>query len=622
MTSQRPPRSTPPLHPPYRLARAFRGAGARISSRLFLLILLALLSAGAGAPAVRRVAEPVRSALRADGKAVVFVNLAIAAPASASPADRAASERTARGVEASLLDAPGTSVRYRFEWIPSIVVEVQDARALEILDRLESVDSVHLDQRGRGALLESAVFLRAPEARALGFSGEGSVAAVLDSGVNAEHPALAGAIIHQKRFLQQGRDTGDTAVDGHGHGTNVTGIIASRGIGAPMGIAPGVKIIAVKVLEDDNTGWLSDWTAGLNHVIGLKMAGEISADVINMSLVSNSVFSERCDLSVPAFSIACELAQAQGMVMFAASGNDSLTGDLPIPACYSPVISVGSLLDSAPSRLSSFTNRNQFLSLLAPGQPITSTGLGEGTNTFAGTSQATPHAAAVACLLREIDSSLGPQAIQSLLVRSGHPFTDVETDLVFPVLDARAAVEAALVPPIESLQCASVGSSIIASWAAGSREESTVLRIASGDDTLLEETLAGSRSSFEWTAPAPGEYTLCAYAEDAAGLRGLEECCAVDIGIDRPFRRGDCGGDGGFDISDPIRHLGSLFGGLGYPTCAAACDSNDDERLDLSDAVYSLHYLFASGTEPPPPFPDCGEDLTTGELVCDEPDCQ
>lgn len=113
---------------------------------------------------------------------------------------------------------------------------------------------------------------------------------------------------------------------------------------------------------------------------------------------------------------------------------------LKAPACYSAVIAVGSSSVDPPDLVSSFTNRNELLDLLAPGESILAAGLGGGTGRLSGTSQASPHAAALACLLREIDPSITPRRILRLIQATGVPIADARTGLVFPRIDALAAV--------------------------------------------------------------------------------------------------------------------------------------------------------------------------------------
>jgi hypothetical protein len=100
--------------------------------------------------------------------------------------------------------------------------------------------------------------------------------------------------------------------------------------------------------------------------------------------------------------------------------------------------------DSLPLRISSFSNRGPLVELLAPGAMITSAGIRGGTSTFAGTSQAAPHVAAVAALLRQVDPRLSPFRVRDLLVRTGRSVADGSGGEEYPLLDAAAAVDAAL----------------------------------------------------------------------------------------------------------------------------------------------------------------------------------
>ena len=80
------------------------------------------------------------------------------------------------------------------------------------------------------------------------------------------------------------------------------------------------------------------------------------------------------------------------------------------------------------------------------------------------------------------------------------------------------------------------------------------------------------------------------------------------------FTRGDCNGDGGIDISDPIELLGGVFGG-GTLLCFDSCDANDDGDVQLDDALYMLNHQFQQGSAPLAPFPNCGVDPTADGLA-------
>lgn len=82
------------------------------------------------------------------------------------------------------------------------------------------------------------------------------------------------------------------------------------------------------------------------------------------------------------------------------------------------------------------------------------------------------------------------------------------------------------------------------------------------------------------------------------------------------FIRGDSNRDGKVQLSDAVHLLGFLFLGSDSPTCRDAADGNDDGKLDLTDAVYVLGHLFLGGPAPPAPFPTKGADPTADALDC------
>ncbi|HNR98302.1 MAG TPA: lamin tail domain-containing protein [Planctomycetota bacterium] len=82
------------------------------------------------------------------------------------------------------------------------------------------------------------------------------------------------------------------------------------------------------------------------------------------------------------------------------------------------------------------------------------------------------------------------------------------------------------------------------------------------------------------------------------------------------FIRGDANADGRVDISDPVKILSYLFG-HGVVSCEDALDANDDGSINIGDAIYLLGYNFTHRAAPPPPFPECGPDPTEDTLRCD-----
>lgn len=210
--------------------------------------------------------------------------------------------------------------------------------------------------------------------------GAGVLVAVVDTGVDSTHEDLQGRVVAGKDYVDQDGDPSDE----QGHGTHVAGIIAAstgNGIGV-AGIAPDAQVLAVRALDADGSGYVSDIATG---VIDSADAG---AKVINLSLGGGSADA--------VLSRAITYANSKGAIVTCASGNESARA-LGFPAMYNGCIAVGaSTQDSAKA---SFSNRGANLDIAAPGTSIlSSTPYGQ-YEAWDGTSMATPVVSGVAALL-------------------------------------------------------------------------------------------------------------------------------------------------------------------------------------------------------------------------------
>jgi subtilisin family serine protease len=138
------------------------------------------------------------------------------------------------------------------------------------------VECVSLDARYEAVPVEPAEGVNAAEARAaFGVDGDSVSIAILDTGIDTDHPDLGDRVLHEADF------SGDGVQDTHGHGTRVAGIAAGGGptsVGESVGVAPGAELWNLKVLGDAGRGALSDVVAGIEH------ATEEGADVLTLSL--------------------------------------------------------------------------------------------------------------------------------------------------------------------------------------------------------------------------------------------------------------------------------------------------------------------------------------------------
>jgi subtilisin family serine protease len=425
------------------------------------VLLLAWLAVGAvvtGTAASDVVPPALKQKALTEGSVPVIVQLQspFVPEALLDVASAAGQQQGIRGLQAAVLSYLATHahrVHHLYETIPLLALEVgPDAlRVLEALPWL--VARVDEDALAAPALNESGPLVEAVLAWAAGFEGTGAVVAVLDTGVDGAHPFLAGKVVEEACF-SRGQDgfvngVGNCpngldsqlgpgsaipctyAVAGCRHGTHVAGIAAGA-----SGIARGAQIMAVQVFSrftgSANCGsgedpcalsFTSDYIAGLERVYSLRTTRNIVA--VNMSL-GGSAFVSPCD-SDPAKPIIDNL-RAAGIATVIASGNNSLSNGLSSPGCISSAISVGSTgdgsLGAVVDQVSSFSNSATFLSLLAPGQWISSSIPGGGYQNFQGTSMATPHVAGAWAVIKQRSPAASVSTVLGALQSTGLPVTD------------------------------------------------------------------------------------------------------------------------------------------------------------------------------------------------------
>ena len=216
-----------------------------------------------------------------------------------------------------------------------------------------------------------------------GSTGAGVKVAVIDTGIDLDHPDLADNVNPGANFVKNGDPDDD-----NGHGSHVAGTIGALNntIGV-VGVAPDASLFPVKVLDRRGSGQVSAVAAGIDWARANGM------HVANMSLGSSSSFAT--------IENACNAASSAGVLLIAAAGNsgdgNTATTEIGYPAAYGSVVATGAT--SSTDAIASFSNTGPYLELSAPGVSVDSTYKGAGYKTLNGTSMASPHAAGVAALI-------------------------------------------------------------------------------------------------------------------------------------------------------------------------------------------------------------------------------
>ncbi len=348
------------------------------------------------------------------------------------------------------LDPAGYTLTHRFKSVPGLGLRIRSVDVLYQLASNPRVRRIDLDVGGKGGLDDSRPLINADQAHNLGLTGLGKIVAVLDSGIDSDHPNLAGALIDEHCFCYNpagGRCPNGTseqagtgsAEDDHGHGTHVIGIITGDGNTAPKGIAPDSKIVAIKVLDSNNSFYSSsDIVAALDWILNNRP----DVDAVNMSLYTYAKFNGVCDDSNAwTMDLACAIDNLReiGILCIAIAGNDSLIGQITAPGCISSCMAVGA--SDKKDAAASFSNSSELVDLFAPGVSIISTAMGGGSTSKTGTSMAAPHVTAAAAILRQKEPSLQSSELETALKTSPVYITDI-AGLTRPRLDVMAALDA------------------------------------------------------------------------------------------------------------------------------------------------------------------------------------
>jgi subtilisin len=411
--------------------------------------------AAAGLP---QIVQELRERAQRDGHVRVIVELSLQAdrfvPEARMPdaggvfAQRRAITAATERILARL--STGRRVMHRFQTVPYLALDLSPSALAVLEDSSSDIVRVLDDAIVRPDLAESVPLIEGDQAWDAGYDGSGTMIAVIDTGVDSTHPFLAGKVAEEACFsstvagvsttfcpngLEQQIGPGSAVpcpLSDCIHGTHVAGIAAGNGSSAQQpfsGVAKGAELMAVQVFSRITNpmscgglapcagAFTSDIIAGLEYVYATAAAHNIAS--VNMSL-GGELFTPPCD-DQPYKTIIDNL-RAIGIASVVASGNGASGSQISTPACVSSAISVGSI--DKTDVVSWFSNVAASLSLLAPGESITSSVPGGQFMALSGTSMAAPHVSGSWAIMNQAVPGASVSTILQALQQNGLPITD------------------------------------------------------------------------------------------------------------------------------------------------------------------------------------------------------
>ncbi len=240
--------------------------------------------------------------------------------------------------------------------------------------------------------------------------------AILDTGIDLDHPDLN--VFHERSFIP-GTINAD---DDHGHGTHLAGVAAAKDNSFGMvGIAPGARLWAIKVLESSGMGEISTLIKGLDYIN--QHQNEVDVAVLSLG----------CECESGALNIAINNSIKAGITIVVAAGNEGKDAGTFTPANNPEVITVSAIADTdgkcggngpptpygADDMLASFSNYGNVVDISAPGVDIYSTFKSNSYTKLTGTSMAAPHVAGAAALYKSLHPEASPNDVKNYLLTTG-----------------------------------------------------------------------------------------------------------------------------------------------------------------------------------------------------------
>lgn len=319
----------------------------------------------------------------------------------------------------------GASINYTTDFaFDGFSVKVPNPKALDIIKQdprvafVEQDKLVHMNSQvlPTGIKRVGADLSSATSGNEIGKDNVDADIAILDTGISLSHSDLN---VYRQQTFVAGTTSAD---DDNGHGTHVAGIAAAKdnSIGV-VGVAPGARLWAVKVLDKDGAGAISTIIKGIDYIT--QHANQI--DVVNLSF--------GCECTSPALDAAINSSVHAGITYVVAAGNDHKDASTFSPANDPNAIAVSAIADSdgkcggaGPATdhgnddsLADFSNYGKVISIAAPGVNILSTYKDNSYATLSGTSMASPFVAGAAALYKASHKDASPSEVRSALLNTG-----------------------------------------------------------------------------------------------------------------------------------------------------------------------------------------------------------
>ena len=536
------------------------------------------------------------------------------------------------------LAGPGSVEVRRMRQLPYIVLEVPP-QAIAGLENSPLVEQVDVDVADPPTLASSVPVINGDDMQLLGHTGAGATVAILDTGVDADHPFFGSRIIsqycsssatgpNQVSLCPNGLGTDTNAnVDGLpaclnggvqlcSHGTHVAGIAAGSRATDPAsapgnGVAPGANIIAIQVFTRFNDAssclpgaapcvlsYLSDQIAGLDRLAVLRNANPSwNIAAANMSLGGGS-FATACDGD--SRKAAIDTLLGLGVATVIASGNSGFLNSVGAPGCISSAFTVGSTTDA--DAVSSFSNRGGLLDVFAPGSSIDSSVPNNSYANFQGTSMATPHVAGALAMFRAARPATSITTLMNDLRTTGVPITYSNgiTNVTTPRIDVLGAFSAGGgCPNNDSFACAAT--------IGGPSDTRTGSNVGyTGEVGEPVSSCGGGAPNtawWNWTAPGSGNVTIDTFGSSFDTVLAVYTGSSV-AGLTQVVCNDDTSG-----LQSQVR-----FPAVGGTTYRIQVDG-----FNTATGAITLHTCnndsFAVGSDPSPVRPIPGRGATWGTRV-------